>query len=198
MNMIYKIENTVTGDFYIGSSSIYKQRKAWHQSALRHNRHTNQYLQNVWNKYGEDSFQFIILEECEENQYNREFYWIDELNPKYNLNRYAKGTSYWKGKSRPKETIDKISKSLKGNSCRYGTSKYGAIRRISDNKIFNHIGEVADAYPHIKRNQVNSKVIRSCKKGGRGIGEYWEFVLQDQIKSSELLENPEEDNQQPS
>lgn len=178
MNTIYKIENTVTGDFYIGSSAVYKQRKAWHWSALRHNRHSNKYLQNVWNKYGESAFCITVIEEFKEDQYDRELYWIDKLKPKYNLNRLAKGSSYWKGKTRSKETTAKISKTLEGNLCRYGTSKYGAIRRKFDNKVYNHIGEIADEYNHVKRNHVNAKVIRSCKVGCKGIGEYWEFVTE--------------------
>ena len=44
---------------------------------MRNNKHDNQYLQNAWNKYGAESFEFIIIEECSVEDLNeREIYWI--------------------------------------------------------------------------------------------------------------------------
>lgn len=61
---IYKIVNTVTGNFYIGSSKDIEARWFEHKKRLRRNRHENEYLQNSWNKYGEFVFAFSILELC--------------------------------------------------------------------------------------------------------------------------------------
>lgn len=45
---------------------------------LRHNRHYNKHLQSAWNKYGEDNFDFIVLEECtKETRFVREQYYLD-------------------------------------------------------------------------------------------------------------------------
>tara|TARA_R110000868_G_C10688432_1_gene748089 strand:- start:38 stop:742 length:705 start_codon:yes stop_codon:yes gene_type:complete len=60
---IYKIINVVNNKFYVGSSVDLRKRKSKHFSELRHNKHNNKHLQRAWNKYGEDSFIFVIVEE---------------------------------------------------------------------------------------------------------------------------------------
>lgn len=47
----------------VGETTNYIKRISKHKSCLRGNKHENKYLQNAWNKYGEDSFSFEILEE---------------------------------------------------------------------------------------------------------------------------------------
>ena len=58
---IYKILNKTNGKFYIGSSSDINNRWNDHRKMLRKNRHDNQHLQHSWNKYGENNFDFLIL-----------------------------------------------------------------------------------------------------------------------------------------
>ena len=60
---VYYIRNIINEKMYIGSSVDIKRRISQHKSQLNHNRHYNPYLQNAWNKYGEDNFEFGILEE---------------------------------------------------------------------------------------------------------------------------------------
>lgn len=59
---IYKITNLTNQMFYIGSSQDLIKRWRDHRSVLNVNTHKNIYLQNAWNKYGEDNFEFEILE----------------------------------------------------------------------------------------------------------------------------------------
>jgi group I intron endonuclease len=59
---IYSIENSINGKSYIGSSINIKRRWYRHLSMLRKNVHDNHYLQNAYNKYGEQSFKFKVLE----------------------------------------------------------------------------------------------------------------------------------------
>lgn len=59
---IYKIVNKTNGIFYVGSSKNIQYRWNRHKKLLRQGVHTNDYLQNAWNKYGEDCFDFIIVE----------------------------------------------------------------------------------------------------------------------------------------
>lgn len=77
---IYKLNTNLQTDtsFYIGSSNNVLDRHQKHFNRLRNNCHDNIYLQNSWNKYGEDSFIMFLLEECDEqNQFEREQNWID-------------------------------------------------------------------------------------------------------------------------
>ena len=59
---IYYITNTQTGMLYIGSSSRLKKREREHFGRLKNNNHCNSHLQSAYNKYGEDSFVFIVVE----------------------------------------------------------------------------------------------------------------------------------------
>lgn len=55
---IYKIENVVTGQCYIGQTVDLKRRKRTHINQLRNKTHVNLKLQNAWDKYGETNFSF--------------------------------------------------------------------------------------------------------------------------------------------
>jgi group I intron endonuclease len=63
---IYKIINVVNNKFYVGSAVNLSRRRARHFSELRNGRHNNGRLQNAWNKYGEQAFVFVIVEELSE------------------------------------------------------------------------------------------------------------------------------------
>lgn len=89
-NGIYKIENVVTGDFYIGSSVNIRKRFDGHRTLLRNNKHFSAYLQNAWNKYGEDNFKFYVLEylDCELKTLRRlEQEYLDKHLPVYNMSK---------------------------------------------------------------------------------------------------------------
>jgi group I intron endonuclease len=61
--VIYKIINTFNGKFYVGSTTNQKVRFRQHRKLLRGNRHHCKHLQAAWNKYGEDKFIFVVIEE---------------------------------------------------------------------------------------------------------------------------------------
>ena len=60
---VYRIQNTETGQVYIGQSTAYNQRWNSHKSLLRRNKHRNPKLQEDYNKYGLDAFEFDIIKE---------------------------------------------------------------------------------------------------------------------------------------
>jgi group I intron endonuclease len=60
--MVYSIKNKVTGKVYIGASIRGRERLSDHRAFLRHGHHNNWYLQDDWNRYGENNFVFDILE----------------------------------------------------------------------------------------------------------------------------------------
>ena len=97
LNGIYKIVNTKNQKIYIGSSKNLDKRWDEHRKNLLNNKHINIKLQRAWNKYGSDSFQFQIIEQCDvSNLYDREQYYLDSLMPwkqnvGYNIGKNACG-----------------------------------------------------------------------------------------------------------
>lgn len=78
---IYCIKNTENGKCYVGQTktSFYRRLKN-HYLGLKRGEHSNYYLQNGWYRYGGESFEFEILERCEEERIDdRELYWIEKL-----------------------------------------------------------------------------------------------------------------------
>lgn len=74
---IYGIRCIVNGKWYIGQSGDIKHRQRKHLEALRSNRHYNIHLQRAFNNYGEQSFEFHILEIVHEDMLDiRERAWI--------------------------------------------------------------------------------------------------------------------------
>jgi len=79
---IYKIVNKTNGKFYLGSSKSIHSRWSQHKKELRNNCHHSRYLQNAWNKYGEDAFSFEIYELINvEELIIKEQYYLDSLKP---------------------------------------------------------------------------------------------------------------------
>lgn len=85
---IYCIENITNHKTYIGSSKNIYQRLLKHFALLRHNKHQNPHLQSAWNKYGEDSFRWYILELCDNSELAKlEQQCIDLFGAEYNITR---------------------------------------------------------------------------------------------------------------
>lgn len=74
---IYKIVNSFDKKVYIGLSSKVNNRLKFHKKRLAAGNHKNEHLQRAWDKYGETSFSFEIIESCSENLLaEREKFWI--------------------------------------------------------------------------------------------------------------------------
>ena len=100
---VYKIENTVTGDFYIGSSIDVKRRWREHKRPSVWNRYSKHPLYSDMQKYGVDKFDFQILAEVEIEQLKEtEQEFIELLKPTYN-NINAKGWDVKRYKEHRKE-----------------------------------------------------------------------------------------------
>jgi group I intron endonuclease len=99
---IYAIVNKVNGKFYVGSAARVKQYKSksgfyirWkeHLKTLRFSKHHSRYLQNAWNKYGEENFEFRILHFCPpEECIQFEQIYLNLLCPHYNISPTAGST----------------------------------------------------------------------------------------------------------
>lgn len=91
---IYAIVNKINGKQYIGSAAkSFKQRWRDHIKTLRGNRHSSPILQAAYNKYGEESIEFKVLEVCDrEKCIEREQLYLDTLSPEYNICKTAGNT----------------------------------------------------------------------------------------------------------
>lgn len=100
MQGIYKIITLHNNKYYIGSSINIEKRWRDHLSKMRMQKHANTHLQNVYNKYGESDFAFVVLLEMpdasniEIRQKEQEFLdkiFQEDKNNIYNLARDANG-----------------------------------------------------------------------------------------------------------
>lgn len=106
--VIYKIENRVNGKVYVGQTIAgYEVRIGQHKSALRHNRHSNEYLQRAWNKYGENNFECSIIETTHiDNLDIAETEWISKHKSEKGVYNFESGGN--KNKRHSKESIEKM------------------------------------------------------------------------------------------
>lgn len=108
---IYAIKNKINGKIYIGQSNNIDSRWRQHLSHLRRNIHSNKYLQNAWNKYGESNFDFIILELCDIDKTDElERFYIKKYNSMNDKNGYNHESGGNLKKKASEETKMKISK----------------------------------------------------------------------------------------
>jgi group I intron endonuclease len=126
--VIYKILCKSNNKFYVGRAVNFKKIMCIHKSRLRNNKHVNKHLQNLWNKYGEDNFEFLILETCEREQVcNREQYYLDlyiNLDNCVNISKSSNNNT----SSATFETRLKISASNKGKKLSQSTKDLLSIR----------------------------------------------------------------------
>lgn len=132
---IYKITNTANGKVYIGQSIRLSQRLNDHYLALKNNYHSNQHLQNAYNKYG-DVFEMKIIVFCDDElelDALERFYiaYYDSMNPEKGYNKETGGHF---SKHLSEETRQKLSESHKGKTLSKETRK-----KLSEaNKRENH------------------------------------------------------------
>jgi group I intron endonuclease len=118
---IYQIQNLINGKVYIGSAKDLNKRKKRYFLNLKKNIHENKKLQNAFNKYGENVFEFSIIEQVDINNLikTEQFYinFYDCVKNGYNIAPKAGNTSGltpWLGRKHSEESKFKISKSNKG------------------------------------------------------------------------------------
>ena len=113
ISAVYKITNTVTNDFYIGSSKNVKSRLAVHKCQSVWKNYPNKQLYQDMRKYSVDKFEFDILCEVEpEKLKETEQKFIETLKPTYNSNN----ASGW--------DIERYKKYQKSDKCKEYYNKY--------------------------------------------------------------------------
>ena len=125
---IYKL--TINNKFYIGSAKNIGIRLSKHLLDLERNLHHSIYLQRAWNKY--QNINIEIIEICD-NIIEREQYYIDTLQPHFNL---CKNATNCNGIKRSENHKNKISEHHKNNK-EYWDNIYA-------NRIINHSDETKE------------------------------------------------------
>ena len=130
---VYRITNTITGDFYIGSSNDVKHRWKSHKWPSTWNRCPNNQMYLDMQKYGLDKFIFEILAEVEEEKLKEtEQEFIETLKPTYN-NINAKGFDFerYKKSDEYKKSHRKSNNKYENQLCSYNgqTLTLNALRK---------------------------------------------------------------------
>jgi hypothetical protein len=87
---IYQIQSKKTRRIYIGSAVNIVRRWSQHLSNLKLQKHHSTILQNHFNKHGKDDFIFSVLLSCDKEELiKHEQFFIDALNPYFNIRKIA-------------------------------------------------------------------------------------------------------------
>lgn len=153
---VYIITCETNGRYYIGSSTDVDKRIARHLWSLRKGTHHNVYMQRVFDKYGEDSFQFQILKEktlddCRALEDALLDYHVDQSlcmnigrtacggdnltnNPNRQriLKRIKRATVRWMSSMTPEERKEKFGKTGEANGMYGRTHSKQARKKISE------------------------------------------------------------------
>lgn len=110
----YKIINTITNKYYYGSSKNIIKRFSKHKNQLNNNTHHCIYLQNAYNKYGLNSFEFIIDKQfCTKEEatiYEQNI--LDTCTNLYNISKTASGGDIITYHPNKEEILRKIKESV--------------------------------------------------------------------------------------
>lgn len=153
---IYQIQSKLNNKIYVGSAVNLRGRKYIHFRDLKLDLHCNKYLQRHVDKYGEEDLQFSILEFCQkENLIEREQYYIDSLQPEFNICQVA-GSSF--GTRRTEETKQK----MRGkNNPMYGISRIGENATMWGKK---HSKETKQKMSNAHKGQIAWNKGKTCSK----------------------------------
>lgn len=135
---VYMIKNILNSKTYIGSSSNIRRRLQTHINHLQKGRHANKHLLSAYNKYGQKSFVFCVLETCEPIKDTILFLeqkYLD-LNPEYNNATIAENNAGW---HHTKEACEKIRKANIG-TCRSWNKdhKYASAKPLKKENYINY------------------------------------------------------------
>ena len=186
---IYRIQNTINGNSYIGSAVVVQKRWNVHNHDLKKNKHHSPHLQRAYNKYGVDAFNWYVLElvRDENKLIEREQHYIDELNPEYNICKIAgsrlgmKHTDEAKkkiieariGRKRTKESRLKQSRSIAaagGSHFKGKTHSKETRRKLSEAHKGKNLGEENPFYGKTHTDEFKEKM-REFRTGNKASDE---------------------------
>jgi len=171
---IYKL--SAGGHIYIGSSKNLYSRLTEHRHDLESNKHSNEFLQRVCDKYGINNIKIDIVEFCKpEDRIVREKFWIDELNADLNF------------KDPVTSELSEYSKQKLSNSIKKGLKegKYKKPEESSKIECYDVLGNFLALYENLeeasKATGMSIKDIRDCagnyKKGRIRHGKRFRYAI---------------------
>ncbi len=154
---IYEIRNLFNSKIHIGSTQDIENRRKGHYSELEKNIHTNHYLQNSWNKYGKNNFEFNIvvtaIDVTRDELYEIEADYRERLNSYipngYNISRSKLGPPNHKGTKRTEKEKENMRKA-------YTEERRIKMRELSLGKLNHFYGE--------HHTEATKKIIREKRK----------------------------------
>lgn len=167
--IIYKTTNLINKKFYIGKD-IHNNPNYIGSGII---------LKRAIDKYGRENFKKETIEECiDENRLNeKEIYWINKLNPPYNIAaggtggytlKYASKNriNEWKKKCRKQLAIIRCTEGYKNRGIKISKSKKG-IKPTDEHRkslSISHIGQIPWNFGLTKENNVIVKKLSEIKK----------------------------------
>jgi group I intron endonuclease len=166
---IYAIVNLTNGKLYVGSAVHFARRFRQHLHDLRHGKHRNQVLQASFEKHGESSFAFTLLElvQSKEQLVQVEQGYLDQFfdgkNNCYNISPTASSTL---GVERTLETIRRHRESLAAHYSTHSGPRLGVkLSEVTKHRLSqSHIGLVNHTSLHTEETR---RKISDAKKGQR-------------------------------
>lgn len=179
---IYQIENTVNGKIYVGQTKDYHDRVLSHISSLKRGCAANMHLQRAWDKYGEDAFQFSVLEYCDTANLNqREIYWIQEKDSFHSGYNMTLGGGGIRGHQASEETKQKISAALSGRIVSEET-KQKMRENHADFSGANHPNYGVKWADHVSpEGQASMREKMSARMSGKGNPNYGKVYTKEEI-----------------
>jgi len=173
---IYMLTNKLTGDIYVGQSIDLRKRFMKYFNLSYINSRKELIISRALIKHGYSNFSVTILEYCNESDLDlKEQHYFDTLNPQYNIQKIAGGSS--KGLILSAETKAKLSKYLKGvyagdKAYWYGRSMSEETKKLMSLK---KIGELNPLYG--KSHSEQSKELIRQKALGRKYSEETKLLM---------------------
>lgn len=186
---VYSITNTLNGKKYIGSTrKSFLTRLKQHCQKLNNNKHHCEHLQNAWNKYGEENFEFSILEIVTNfsELLDKEKYYIQQYNaveqgynknpdpntsPMYNTNSRNKSSlthkQWWKSKK------EELSESEYKEFCKKYIHSYGKPAWNKGIKM----SKEQTAKMHRKKNSITAAMKNVHLQNAQRIKDNSDFIL---------------------
>lgn len=146
MISIYQIYCLANGKYYIGSTKKPKTRWNCHKNDLRKGQHHNHILQNCWNKYGEESFEFKIIKQTSGNRILEEQNTLNEYAQKhgcekiFNIGKIV--DACFTGRHHSPEHKKYISEKLSGENAPKVKLSWDLVKEIRNNYLINRLTRV--------------------------------------------------------